>query len=280
MTKKLKFRYKFLALAVTGLVLLLSFFIFTSSNNSSPDEIIFPTGYIRAENHADYGSYLMFIEHPDFNFIAGHPNPSFPQEVNSYLEKMHQLMPLFNQYSLKKQGRVFPVVSEGKELILVAYYEPFDASLTLVDPSLKVLDTKQIYGPHYQYFASANFRDRLWIKGADGGNQGYNEMVEIRILNNKIVPRKISWGDRYFEDTYKIIHPSTDPEMKIHQRKEDFGYYRYWFFMTLFTFPIYIIAFFNAHRAIVLSILSALALFILWKLFFKDRLCKRKNKEN
>lgn len=276
MPKILKFRHKLLVLALTGLVFLLSFFFFTRSNNSSPDEIIFPTGYIRAENHADYGSYLMFIEHPDFNYIAGHPNPMFPQEVNAYLEKMHQLMPLFNQYSLKKQGRVFPVVSEGKEMILVAYYEPFDASLTLLDTSLKVLDTKQIYGPHFQYFVSANFRDRLWIKGADGGNQAYYEMVEIRILNNKIVPRKISWGDRYFEDTYKIIHPSTNPEMRIHQRKEDFGYYRYWFFMNLFIFPIQIIAFFKMHRVLVLSILLALALFLLWKLFIKDRLAKRK----
>ncbi len=66
MPKKLKFRHKLLVLALTGLVFLLSFFIFTRSSNSSPDEIIFPTGYIRAENHADYGIYLMFIEHPDF----------------------------------------------------------------------------------------------------------------------------------------------------------------------------------------------------------------------
>lgn len=276
MPKKLKFRSRFLVFTLIGLLGLLSLFYFTRSRNSSPDEIIFPTGYIRAENHADYGSYLMFIEHPDFNYIAGHPNPMFPQEVNAYLEKMHEISLSFNQYSLKKQGRVFPVVSEGKEMILVAYYEPFDASLTLLDTSLKVLDTKKIYGPHYQYFASANFRDRLWIKGADGWNQGYHEMVEIRIFNSKIHSRKISRGDWNFEDTYKIIHPSTNPEMRIHQRKEDFGYYRYWFFMIILTFPIYIIAFFNAYRVLVLSILLALALFILWKLFIKDRFCKRK----
>lgn len=232
---KIRFRQNLPVIALIGLVFTLSFFSFACSTKtpSSPDEIIFPTGYIRAENHADYGSYLMFIEHPDFNFIAGHPNPKFPQEVNDYLEKMHEIAPLFDQHSLSKKGRILPVVSDGQEMILVVCSEDFDERLTLLDSSLNVLDARCIYGPYIDYFASAIFRDRLWILGADGGNQGYMVMNEIKISQGQLHVRKISSGDRYFQDTYKIINPSTNPEMVIHQRKNFFGYNRMFLFMLL-----------------------------------------------
>lgn len=281
MLYKTKLCSRFVVFALIGLVFAFSFFSLACRTKapSSPDEIIFPAGFILAENHADYCSYLMFIEHPDFHYIAGHPDPRFPQEVNDYLEKMHKIAPLFEQYELSRQGRVLPIHADGQDMILVVCPKAFDKKLTLYDSNLNVLDTNGVYGDYYQYFATANFRDRLWVLAGDGGNQGYMVMYEIKIAQGgQMDVRRISDGDRYFQDTYKIIHPATNPEMAIHQRKETFEFYRYYILLYLFLFALTIMAFYSQHKTLILCILAVLFLLALWKFLDKYRNKKKKKK--
>jgi hypothetical protein len=177
-------------------------------------DILLPEGH--------FNTSIVYIENVKTGYF--NPDPSYPPEVNSYLEKSMAYNLGFEKANkeLIKPDAFYPVTANGKDRILMVG-SPSEAEgryhdIYLLDTQYKILDQDEL-GGIYTVLVSIKFTDRAWFQSGPDGSGEYISMYEMNFSGDKIHKKQIGGGgsDYTGNETYKIINPSTNPRIVLYK---------------------------------------------------------------
>jgi hypothetical protein len=206
-------------------------------------------------SEGSFHTSIIYIENVKTGYYS--PDPSYPPEVNTYLEKSKSYKLGFEKANkeLIKPDAFYTVTVNGDDRILMVG-SPSEAEgryhdIYLMDTHYKILDQDRI-GGIYTVLVSIKFTDRAWFQSGPDGSGEYISMYEMNFSGNKIHKKQIGGGgsDYTGNETYKIINPSTNPRIVLYKGNGNILFFLFYlpffvqyFLLTNFPYVLLVILF-------------------------------------